>query len=300
MLRRTLLVCDLDNTLYDWVGYFVPSFNAMVDAAVQVLGCDRERLLDDLRAVHQEHHDSEHPFALLETATVKERLTGKTLREMADILDPAFHAFNSMRKKTLHLSPGVADGLAALKRSGVMLVAHTESKLYAAFDRLERLEIIHYFRKVYCRERPISMHPDQNASAAWFDRMPMHMVKELAHHQAKPDPDVLLEICSAEGVGPAHAAYVGDSIARDMLMAKRAGVFAIWAAYGAQHDPKIYADLVRVTHWTPAEVAREQRLKAEASLIRPDYIASSSFLDVLTALQITPDRLPSKITRAQR
>jgi FMN phosphatase YigB (HAD superfamily) len=98
-----------------------------------------------------------------------------------------------------------------------------------------------------------------------------------------------MTLCSTEGISPGDAAYVGDSIARDMLMAKRAGVFAIWAAYGAQHDPKIYADLVRVTHWTPDEVSREQRLKAEASSIRPDYTASSSFLDVLTALKITAD-----------
>ena len=57
----------------------------------------------------------------------------------------------------------------------------------------------------------------------------MNLVRKLAHHQLKPDPDVLLEICHTEGVQTYDAAYVGDSIARDMLMAKRAGVFAIWA-----------------------------------------------------------------------
>src|SRR4051794_31349072 len=71
MANKRLLVCDLDNTLYDWVSYFVASFNAMVDAAVEVMGCDRDELLDDLRAVHQRHHDSEHPFALLEAETVR-------------------------------------------------------------------------------------------------------------------------------------------------------------------------------------------------------------------------------------
>ena len=289
MPAKRMLVCDLDNTLYDWVGYFVPSFNAMVDAAFPILDCGREQLLDDLRKIHQKHHDSEQPFALLETQVARKRLKGMSLTEMANVLDPAFHAFNSMRKKTLKLSPGVLPALRALEQTGVILVAHTESKLYGAFDRLQRLEILHYFRKVYCRERPLSVHPDQEASIAWFERIPMRMVRELAHHQMKPDPDVLLEICSPEGISPGEAAYVGDSIARDMLMAKRAGVFAIWAAYGAQHDPKTYADLVRVTHWTPDEIAREQRLKAEATSIRPDYTASSSFLDVLAALQITTD-----------
>ncbi len=73
MGTKKMLVCDLDNTLYDWVGYFVPSFNAMVDAALPIIGCDREQLLDDLREVHQKHHDSEQPFALLETGSVRRR-----------------------------------------------------------------------------------------------------------------------------------------------------------------------------------------------------------------------------------
>ena len=42
--RKSLLVCDLDNTLYDCVAYFVPSFYAMVDAATSIMGCNRENL----------------------------------------------------------------------------------------------------------------------------------------------------------------------------------------------------------------------------------------------------------------
>jgi len=284
MYPKKMLVCDLDNTLYDWVGYFVPSFNAMVEAALPIIGCDREQLLDDLREVHQRHHDSEQPFALIETSIVQRQFAGMSLPEMAKALDPAFHAFNSMRKKTLRLNLGVMEGLSSLHRAGIILVAHTESRLYGAFDRLLRLGILRYFRKVYCRERPVSVHPNEAASAAWLNQVPMDLVRELAHHQVKPDPDVLLEICRTEGVETSDTAYVGDSVARDILMAKRAGVFAIWAEYGAKHDRSLYADLVRVTHWTPDEVAREERLRAEARSVRPDYTASSSFLDVLTAL----------------
>ena len=286
MRNKKLLVCDLDNTLYDWVGYFVPSFTAMVDAAVETMGCDKEKLLDDLRTVHQKHHDSEHPFALLETETVKERYAGMSLRDTAEALDPAFHAFNSMRKKTLHLNPGVCEGLAAIEESGTTIVAHTESKLYGAYDRLERLNILCRFKRIYCRERPASVHPNPIVSMDWFSRIPLQKVTELAHHQTKPDPDVLLEICSKEGVSPDDTAYVGDSVARDMLMARRAGVFSIWAEYGTHHDPALYADLVRVSHWTADEVAREKRLSAEAKTISPDFVASTSFDEVLTALEL--------------
>jgi phosphoglycolate phosphatase len=288
MKNSRLLVCDLDNTLYDWIGYFVPSFTAMVDAAVDIMGCDREQLLDDLRDVHRRHHDSEHPFALLETATVRTQYKEMSLAEIGDALNPALHAFNSTRLKTLKLNPGVSEGLAALDQAGVLLIAHTESKLYGAVDRLERLGILKHFRKIYCRERPRSKHPRPDRLEAWLNRIPMHLVRELANHQAKPDPKVLLEICAAEGIAPRDATYVGDSIARDVLMAKRAGVFAIWAEYGARHDASQYEALVRVSHWTAEEVAREKRLNVEASGIRPDYVAHSSFLDVLEALEHEP------------
>ena len=285
MANKKLLVCDLDNTLYDWVAYFVPSFYAMVDSVVALTGCDREKLLDDFRVVHRRHGDSEQPFALLETDTITQFFRGQPLSEVAQKLDPAFHAFNSSRKNNLKLHPSVRETLEQLYNSGVMLVAHTESKLFGVVDRLNRLDLFHFFQKVYCRERSYAPHPLREASE-WLERVPKDRVVELSHHQSKPDPTVLLEICARQRVDPKDASYIGDSIARDILMAKRSNVFSIWAAYGAEHDPKEYAELVRISHWTAEEVEREQQLMAQARDIRPDYIAVKSFSEVLEALNV--------------
>lgn len=173
-----------------------------------------------------------------------------------------------------------------IKASRTRIVAHTESKLYGVIDRFSRLDLFTYFSKIYCRERSASPHPIPEIGAEWLGRIPAGTFVELSHHQQKPDASVLLEICAREDVVPEYTAYVGDSVARDMLMAKRAGVFSIWAAYGAQHDPELYRKLVRISHWTADEVAREQRLQEEAKNIRPDYVARTSFAEVLTALDI--------------
>lgn len=286
MRNKRLLICDLDNTLYDWVAYFVPSFYAMVDTTVEITGCDKEKLLDDFRAVHQKYGDSEHPFALLETDTVKTLYRNASTGSILKALDPAFHAFNSARKKNLRLHPGVRETLDTMIKSGIRLIAHTESKLFGVADRLNRLDLFRYFDRVYCRERSISPHPKAGERSDWLERIPTNKIIELSHHQSKPNPDVLLEICGNEGVTVAEAAYVGDSVARDVLMAKRANVFVIWAAYGAHHDPALYRALVRISHWTPDEVAREQQLREEAKNVKPDYVARNSFSEVLTALAI--------------
>lgn len=292
-MSKRLLICDLDNTLYDWVGYFVPSFYEMVEATVRITGCDRERLLDDFREVHRSAHDSEHPFALLETQTIKSLYAGIPKNEVKKVLDPAFHAFNSARKRHLKLYPGVHDTLDALRSIDVKLAAHTESKLYGAVDRLRRLDLTKYFSRIYCRERSASAHPVSGSYTAWLEQFPMDRVIELLHHQAKPSQEVLLEICANEGISPGDTAYVGDSVARDVLMAKRSGVFAIWAAYGAKNDSAMYDALVRVSHWTPEEVTRERLLREEAKNVQPDYIARTSFAEVRVALEIDTERQPS-------
>jgi phosphoglycolate phosphatase len=294
MDNRQLLVCDLDNTLYDWVSYFVPSFYAMVEKVVEITHCDREELLDDLRSVHQKYGDSEQPFALLETATIRRIYRDMPATMIAQALDPAFHALNSVRKKNLKLHPYVRETLELLAASRIKLVAHTESKLYGVVDRMRRLELTQYFAKIYCRERPVSLRPEGSERDGWLDNFPMNRVVELSHHQAKPNPDVLREICVNEGIPAESAAYVGDSVARDMLMAKRAGVFAIWAAYGAEHNAALYGALVRISHWTSDEVAREQILRDEAKAIQPDYVAWSSFAEVGIALGISSTRAGSR------
>lgn len=108
------------------------------------------------------------------------------------------------------------------------------------------------------------------------------------HRGLRPsNPAVLLEICAAEGIAHQEAVYIGDSIARDVLMAKRAGVFAVWAAYGAEHSPTMYDALVRISHWTPEEVEQERRLRDEAKVISPDFIAHREFAEVLSVFGVT-------------
>jgi len=280
---KRLLICDLDNTLYDWVGFFVPSFYALVDEVVNLTGCDKEELLDDFKRVHQRHSDSEFPFAALETQIVQSCFPNKSRAEVAKSLDSAFHAFNSKRKATLKLYPDVRETLDRLSKAGVSIVAHTESNLYAALGRLTRLEIIDYFKQIYCRERSQFTHPNPKSADAWEKMIRSYKIKELSHHQRKPNVEVLLEICQDEKCTPAEAAYVGDSLVRDIFMAHEAGVFAIWAKYGVSHRSQDYEKLVRVTHWTSDDVTRERVLGERIKGLRPDMILENNFGEILPA-----------------
>ena len=68
-----LLIVDIDNTLYDWIGYFVPAFDSMTREAASILQMSQDDLRLDLKHIHQLRGNTEHPIALLETNSENER-----------------------------------------------------------------------------------------------------------------------------------------------------------------------------------------------------------------------------------
>lgn len=283
--RVTHLICDLDNTLYDWVGYFVPSFYAMVNAIIDIVPYDREELLEDFRKVHLKHHDSEHAFAVLDTDFVRNHFVGQSRAEIAEQLDSAFHAFNRTRKQRLQTYPNVHSTLTTLKSGGVRLIAHSEAKFHSIVDRLSRLELFPFFDTIYCRERSRSSHPDPSAVRRVSLQADLDKIVELSHHQRKPSAEVLAEICARENAIPSAAAYVGDSMTKDIMMAKRSGLFAIWAKYGTKVEPEVYERLVRISHWTTQEVEEERALRLQAASVQPDVVLEHGFNEVLNLLE---------------
>ncbi|MGY3614850.1 HAD family hydrolase [Bradyrhizobium sp. USDA 10063] len=279
MKNVDLAVFDLDNTLYDWYASFLPAFYSMVDAATSILCCDRELLLDQLRSIHVRHHDVEHPYSLLETPIVQQ-LLGKNAREA---LDPAFYAFNKSRKDNLKLFPEVRETLKELERRNIKLVAFTDSSYFAALRRIRQLELANSFRHIFCRARSKSSLADRQFVADPEDSL--HAITiELPADEAKPDPRVLLDIARTERIAISSIAYIGDSISRDILMAKKAGCVAIWAKYGVRRDREMYEQLVRISHWTDEDIRREKDFANEAAAIIPDLTCEKSISEILPFL----------------
>lgn len=268
-----LLVTDLDNTLYDWVGFYAPAFDAMADALVDHLRVPKDQLLDEFQAVHQGYANSEQPFAVLELPSVQERYPELSRAERAAELDSVLHAFNSARRKHLELYPGVADTLRSLRSRGIVVVGHTEAIVENAYYRLSRLGIAGYFNGLYALQGVSVEHPEPARAAAV--KPPPGLVHVLSPEERKPNPRLLLNICRDEHVDARDCWYVGDSLTRDIAMATQAGCVAVWARYGTDVDPAAWQKLVRITHWTKETVARDEELRRAAERIEPDYTIDS-------------------------
>jgi phosphoglycolate phosphatase len=120
------------------------------------------------------------------------------------------------------------------------------------------------------------------------------LIRSLPPSERKPNPVLLRNICDHEGFRVEECCYVGDSLIRDVAMAKEAGVKAVWARYGTRYDTSLWDLLVAVTHWTPRDVEREARLKEAYRDVKPD-VTIESFSEVASIMGLLPTRYISDL-----
>jgi phosphoglycolate phosphatase len=264
-----MLITDLDNTLYDWVTFFSKAFKAMVEELSSLINVEEHQLLDEFKTLHQHYGNTEQPFAILELPSVKKHFGDLAKIELMEKVEIARHAFNSSRKRNLLLYDGVKDTLETLNRNGIIIIGFTEAIAINGYYRLYRLDILDFFRRLYALEGNYKGHPDPDVEKKLTP--PEDFIRVIPNSRKKPDPQLLLEICKEEGIPPGNTWYLGDSLIKDISMAKRAGIKSIWARYGTEYDKNLWDILVKVTHWTEKDVRNEEQLRKKYRSIKPDY-----------------------------
>ena len=138
MPRARAVVTDLDNTLYSWVDYIVPSLEAMVASLVETTGRPRIDIVQSLKAVYGRRESNEYPFAIQESALFHPYRTDFDSFD-ALVVRPAQRAFAEARRRHLHPYPGVLEALAELRKGGVAVVALTDAPRNAVENRVRLL-----------------------------------------------------------------------------------------------------------------------------------------------------------------
>ncbi len=277
-----LLITDLDGTLYDWIGFYIPSFLALIRVVSELSEVPEDRLKESFKRINQKHRTSEYAFAIQELDVLPEASKGWSVEAILRKYDPAIHAFRSERRKRLRLFDGVRDSLLRLRSAGVRLVAHSDSMMSYVSRRLRQLDIDEVFDAICApQDHGLPANTESHVVRRAASSQVLSRVRELAYSPAlrKPDPDTLAPVVQAFEVPRERIAYVGDSLSRDMLLAARCNLRGVWARYGS-HPNNLDAELLQITYWTPDEVSNENRLLQEASVVSPPTVIRS-FSEIL-------------------
>jgi phosphoglycolate phosphatase len=272
-----LLITDLDNTLYDWLGFYIPSYGAMIAEASRISGLDVHELNQSFRRVARRHGTTEYAFALQELDVLPEVRRGESPAEIVRKYDSAVHAFRSTRKRSLKLYPGVHRGLQQLRDAGIPVVAHSDAMMGYVSRRLRQLGV-DLLIAALCA--PEDRESADRALIAEARRIPVEMAEAQTLHLPsppdvrKPDPRSIEPVLAHFGVPPDRVAYVGDSLSRDVALARRAGFLDIWARYGQRQDDDLYRRLLEITYWTDEEVAHDAGHESSSNdrAVSPSYV----------------------------
>jgi phosphoglycolate phosphatase len=275
------VITDLDNTLYNWVDYIVPSLEAMVASLEATTGLPRVRIVQSLKAVYARHESNEYPFAIQESELFK------PYEEDFDsfsalVLDPARKAFAAARERYLRPYPGVRETLDELRARGLKVVGLTDAPRNAAELRLKTLRLDGHFDALYTLPGyalPLNVDPEirrRQEAGHYRSRTP---VVELPPDAEKPSPTGLRRVLADFRLAPREVLYVGDNVKKDMPVARACRVTGVWAEYGT-YVPAEYRDrlaIISASMVTRRHVAEETPTRWPLSI--------SSFVQVLEIVE---------------
>jgi phosphoglycolate phosphatase-like HAD superfamily hydrolase len=282
----SVLVTDLDNTLFDWFEFWYHSFSAMLDRLAKDSGIAKEALISEIKLIHERHQTSEYAFLIQELPSLQERHPNK---DLAETYNDAIHEYRKARIQHLKLYPGVMDTLRTLKEKGTLIIAYTESMGFYTNDRIRRLELDGIIDFVYSpedHELPPNMTAEQiRKYPAEHYRLKYTQTRHTPKGQRKPNPELLLKILKEVDVKKEMAIYIGDSLFKDVVMAQKAGVTDVYAHYGKSHTKAEYELLRAVTHWPSEDVENEKKLSE--SDVDPKFRIDGGFSQLLALFNFT-------------
>lgn len=293
-----LLVTDIDNTLFDWVSYYVHAFSALLQRVETTIGVSYATLAAEARDVFTTQGSIEYPFLVQELPSVM-RFYGDDIEKMLKgAVSAGRDAFLAAAEPHLKPYAGVVEALDEIRRRkpALPLVALTDAPRYVAMWKLNKLGLLPRFTAVYGLGDP---------------RLPL----TTNHARVKVDPEILQKHLSRNDFGfkgririlpddyekpgtrglktvlmdfekdddPAHrksVLWIGDNERKDVALGKKLGVRTAWAKYGlptAEH-------LRRLAEFSPAlNIHKNARIAPDESAPAPDYVFET-FTDVLKAL----------------
>jgi phosphoglycolate phosphatase len=258
-----ILVTDIDNTLYDYVDFFGPSFRAMLYVLSSDLKAPEDSLYEEFRDLFQEIGTFDFQFLIARLSFCR------TLSpdELKNQIGRGRQAWDRTKAKRLKPYPGVIETLRRLNAGGVKIVAVTNAPYYHAYRRLRDIGAIDYLSGFVCW---CGNYPAEEERQTKFEQVrrsletDFEMYALLEKDRIKPSSDPFRKV--VDHFGPDNNFYaVGDSLHKDLLPARQFNMITIWARYGTLVDKRNLDTLLRITPWSATEVKEhlDQNFKAD-------------------------------------
>lgn len=223
MPNKKLVITDLDDTLWQWLTTWYGGYKGFINYLHEHEGVPEEQASEAWARSYGDGGGIEFP----PTADYLIKYTDLTTKKAIAAYPEAVRVSRRSRDESLLMFDGVADTLRTLADNGVTVVAHTDSPITAAVHRLHTAGLDGAVKEVYAAP----VFEDFGYGMYLLNTVDVHV----SQWEFKPSTRVLNEIIRYHGASLDNTFYVGDSLRRDMTMARTAGITGLWAKYGLDY-----------------------------------------------------------------
>ena len=100
-----LVVLDIDNTLFDWVAYYVPAMEALIECVSHLTKICPDQIMKEAKAIFEAQGSIEYPFVIQELPCLHQRYYGRIEQLLTEIVLPGREAFRHAAKAKQQPSP---------------------------------------------------------------------------------------------------------------------------------------------------------------------------------------------------
>ena len=285
--NRSILITDLDDTLWSWVQIWHASFYATLQELTKILSIPEEELIPKIKKIHEKAKTSEYTFLVYD---LEEMITGiSDVDTVRTKYQRVFDIQDHIRSSSVSPFPDVVRALEKIKSKGTKIIGYTESMAYSAMDKMKLCGLDGIIDILYSREDheiPESLNLDKYRSRPHTSYL-LEFTKHntLPTESTKPDPITLLRIINDVGAKITDCVYVGDKLLKDVKMAQDAGVLDLYAKYGNNLGTPEYDLLKKVTNWNSEAVDNEA--KTDINDIAPTVTLESNFSEIFSFIQFS-------------
>jgi FMN phosphatase YigB (HAD superfamily) len=297
-----LIVTDIDNTVFNWVDYYVTAFNAMLDVVAECIGSTRLILAGEAKEVFSIHGSIEYPFVTQEMPSVNKFYGADIDGMLLGAVRKGRDAFNQAAEPVMRPYFDVVESLEKIRKSypALPIVALTDAPRYVAMWKLNKLGILHYYDAVYGLADPrVPICSTTNRIKLDNEILLKHLqqinfgfkgkIRVLPDDYEKPGIRGLKTVLMDYDVDEPHdrretVLWIGDNLRKDVGLGNRLKIRSAWAEYGADLAPSLLTSLAL---FSPAQnIHKNVYLKSNDSNAPKPDVVFQSFADILTELNI--------------
>ncbi len=256
---NTLLITDLDNTLYNWVDYFGRCFRGMTHTICSEMEIEETEFIAGAKQVFKKAGTLEYAFLIQELPFISRYSESK----INSFIETSKRTFHIIRSKNLKLYDGVLQTFRYLHSIGITIIAVTSAPIYFGEWRLKKLGIDKYVQGILGWEGndiPQNKFTEQIRKNIARD---VYRSKHIRYRWAeskeniKPNPASYLRVIDQFKVHCKNTYVIGDSLGKDIVPAIEIGARSVWAKYGTSFEKKNFETLMTINCWEDAEVRKQ-------------------------------------------